>query len=381
MQKRLLLSSSAFSLLCSCLPVRKFEADPGAGLEAYKKDLIVLTCEVEASDQAQIKMQRRAEDYQFIFEPYCPKQGTKSRREDVTRPLNIVFVVDITGSMNDSLEAIKTETLALSRKLVSHNWDVKFAAVGFADHISEFKTVPFLEAGELQRHLGAWQLVDGDDFPEAGQTGISMALDQLKEFIRNTPERQDAHHAIIYVSDAPAYAEDSTDHKDFSVDALAKRIKDSRLANLSFFYSVPDTIEGSAIVEHAPLLNLQIEELLAKSSTIGTKLNFPLDSSVLNAFSKQYVTVVEERPETCKLESVSFISSSNQGIPSRETRSDLFQAALDKKAVSFSVSPDLKTTIYWLTINRCCKLNKEAKDCLNFDTIRFQYLFSKNTGA
>ncbi|MBI2603558.1 MAG: VWA domain-containing protein [Deltaproteobacteria bacterium] len=375
MEKRLTLLF--FFLLLSCAPVRKFQAEPGAGLEAYKKDTIALTCDVEESDERNLQMLRKAEDYQFVFEPYCPKQGTQSRREDLTRPLNIVFVLDITGSMRDSVEAVKTGALDLARKLRAHNWDVRFAAVGFADHINEFRTIPFLDAETLQRYLGNWQMVDGDDFQEAGQAGVSIALDKLKDFIRSTPERKDSRNALIYVSDAPTYAEDSVDHQDFSVDALAKRIKDSKLANLSFFYSVAETSEAQETVANAPSLVFQMEELLAKSEVMGTRLKFPLDGDVLNSFSKTYVTVVEERPEICELKSASFVSSTQQGISSKDSRSDLLPLAMQKKAASFKVSPDVKTNLYWLTITRCCKSSETSKDCPNFDVIRFQYSFSK----
>ena len=59
--------------------------------------------------------------------------GGQNRRRNRTRPINMIFVLDISQSMQNEIQNITVNLKRLATVLSENNWDVQFAAVGFSD--------------------------------------------------------------------------------------------------------------------------------------------------------------------------------------------------------------------------------------------------------
>ena len=187
------------TLLSSC-QVRNFSNEAGPALPGYQKTSQPVTCEFEGKPDT-TTLTRHADDYQFVFEPYCPKKGTETQQENVTKPLNIFFVIDMTQSMAPSLKVIVGQIKALSEELTANHWTVKFAGIGFADYFRNSRVTDFMSADDFAREIQTWTVLPVGPTQVAGQLGISVALDSFASYRHRVPEMDNARNVIFYISD------------------------------------------------------------------------------------------------------------------------------------------------------------------------------------
>lgn len=375
--KVLMMSLSIF-LIFACAQVRKFYADPNSQVspnDLSKKNMLIVTCNMEA-EQASTVLTRPSRDYQYIFEPSCPQKGLVNKQEDLTKPMNMIFVIDRTGSMKASLDAVKRNVLNLSLELKARNWNVMFGAIGFVDNFKDFRIIDFAEVEKFQLEIGDWEVVDGQDFQEAGQHALSLAVSKMVNFKSIVKDRDDAIDVIIYITDNVAYTESS--RTDFSVDALAKKIlaaKKSFLPQLEFYYSIPDGVREEEKVEGAPELQAQIDELILKADLKASKkISFPLSSDILSAFAKTYLPVITKKTQLCQLEDVS-LSAKNSEQSMSLLNSGLLKSAKEKIPVEFDQAIDPAANDYMMTIKRCC--HYEASSCRQNDDSQLEFTFHR----
>lgn len=159
-------------------------------------------------------------------------------------PADIVFVIDVTGSMEDSLNAVKNgvEQFAL-RLRQDKGWDARFAAIGYRDAVTA--QVPFTDEKNLALQLRNWEADGGNDPQEAGQAGLAAALEVLTRDFTNKPERATASKTILFIGDAITYSVNN-DHLDFSTGQL-ERLFDAAPAQLKsqmrFYYSAAREVD------------------------------------------------------------------------------------------------------------------------------------------
>lgn len=355
----------------SCTPVRSFHSSPNDGKRynpESEKATFTVSCLMESLNKSEAyPLERKALNYRFSFEKSCPDLRRERVVQDVTKPLNMMLVIDITGSMDKSLDAVKKGVLDLARNLKSRGWDIQFAAIGFADDFREFRVADFNDPEVFQVEIGSWKTVDGKDFQEAGQHALSLALDKMVLHRKKTgSERKDAEDVLLYISDNVAYSERSEQHTDFSTQDLAEklqRIKKEDLKTLKIYNSIPMEVPEREQVEGAPAPRAQFEELLKKAGIEGGEsLKFPVDLEVLSVFQNRYQRTVSAPALPCFVESLSLQSAKNQGVASASSfSSDLRK--MDLSSIAFEVSQDAKTTDYVLEIHRCCRKEEEQKQC------------------
>ena len=306
-----------------------------------------------------------AGEYRFRLSPVCNENIQVTEKNTSTVPLNLMFVVDLTSSMQPSIDGIKNGILTLSRSLLANGWDAKFAAIGFRDD-NQILRAPLGDANQLFNFLntGPWQASGGDDYPEGGQIGLMAGLTELEKQA-NAQDRADADHALLYVSNGPAYVEG--DHGDFSTDALADDFSQvaNRLQGFRFYFSVDTRFlpDGEKNDLNAPMPDAQMVHFASQMGGINSKqLYYPLTTQVLGDFSKEFKQAIHYKQLACELERVSFVSAEGQGVPGRDTKNDLLPIVQKGTPVRFASSPDPATVRYSLTIERCCKLDGDA-DC------------------
>lgn len=118
--------------------------------------------------------------------------------------LDLLLVIDTTGSMTDELKYLQTELAAITASLhrTHPQLDVRVGLIAYRDVGDEYVTRSFAlteDLAGLRRDLAAQQALGGGDYPEAVQQAFADA---------NRAEwRKDAVKALLHVADAPPHGD------------------------------------------------------------------------------------------------------------------------------------------------------------------------------
>lgn len=113
------------------------------------------------------------------------------------RPVDIVFVFDTTGSMDDEIEGVKNTSIAFANKLRDSNRDFRLGLVAFGDEIRSVDNRDgslTADAEEFKRWVGRLRANGGDD-------GEEISLDALLEG-SEMQFRSDAQKILLLITDA-----------------------------------------------------------------------------------------------------------------------------------------------------------------------------------
>lgn len=126
---------------------------------------------------------------------------TAGPRGDRPMTLEVLFLIDTTGSMGDEIDQIKTSLLAVTSKAKARREDLvlRYGAVLYRDLNDDYLTMahPFTE--DLQAFNGALQAVTaggGGDLPEALNQGLERAVEGMQW-------QADAAKVVFLICDAP----------------------------------------------------------------------------------------------------------------------------------------------------------------------------------
>jgi Mg-chelatase subunit ChlD len=326
---------------------------PGALSEDSKAaGLISISCEEELNTGRKTLLKKDSPLGVQVSDS-CSRSQVKTSTREVKEKLDIVFVLDITGSMNDNLDAVKSTVVEFTEQLSEKGWDAQFAAVGFRDRVEE--QTNFVSASSLATELEEWEADGGFDVQEAGQDGLRSAISLSKK-----SGRVGAKKVFLLVTDAPFYA-NSSNHTDFSVSLLSKTLK-TELPDAVVYCSAPKYDERSDDDFVAPVQ--QCTDLRAQSEVKGSNLPFPLSANVLlNQFSAKLEELKTEQSDICKLTSLSFVSTSGSvsalSAQSASPKPNQFWFKSDQTLEQFLGAHTLR-------VERCCAsqiLNLDSKAC------------------
>ncbi len=122
-------------------------------------------------------------------------------------PVDLVFVVDSTGSMRDDIDAVKADMRSIMAELTATNPDRQIGIVVYRDVGEEYvsKTVLSLTADEeaIVEAIGSIEVDAGGDTREHVYAGIDTALSEQ-------PWRSGSSQHIVLMGDAPPH-DDYTD--------------------------------------------------------------------------------------------------------------------------------------------------------------------------
>jgi hypothetical protein len=135
-------------------------------------------------------------------------------------PVDVVFVVDATGSMHDDVDAVKRDMRQILAHLRERNPDYRVGLVAYRDVGDEWLTRTFAALTRDDATIEAaitWLTVEGgDDWREHVYAGITTALTLQ-------PWRPEASQHIILMGDAPPHDDYTNDPRTLaSVTALAR---------------------------------------------------------------------------------------------------------------------------------------------------------------
>jgi uncharacterized protein YegL len=131
---------------------------------------------------------------------------------DATARLDLVFVLDTTGSMSDELAQLQNNILYISEQIANTNPNVsvRYAFVAYKDRGDSYTTdkLDFTQdVMTFQANLARLSASGGGDTPEALEEALTMALDGLAWRDENTIKLMfvvtDASPQLIYNDDVP----------------------------------------------------------------------------------------------------------------------------------------------------------------------------------
>ncbi len=325
----------------------------GAGAPGENFSLQQLGCEDELRTvPAKLAISKSANEQVVSLTHMCKLQVDTESASSTKYPTDIVFAIDITGSMQSNLDAIKDNVVSFARELESRAWDARFAAVGFRDSIDS--TVDFTDAKSLANRLRKWSapLGSGGDEQEFSQGGIAEALDMLMSDTSSNPNRAKADKIVLMVTDNPGFNYVSKSHNDFSTDNLEEKIQQAAftLTRLKFYHSTP----SSSRFRMSP--RDQYNSVIKNTGVVGSSLKYPLTEKViLNQFVEKFEPVRAKVDRFCRISKLEVrdaggaIRSVDFSVKDGET--------LQSAVVKSNILP--KNSLAQLTGQRCCSESED----------------------
>ena len=137
-------------------------------------------------------------------------------------PLDVVFLIDSTGSMADEIHRIKSNLESITRQVsnLPANPDLRFGMVSYRDRGDEYVTRLYPFDGNVRRFSEAIQNLEasgGDDYPES----LNQAL---HEAVNNMGWRENAIRLIFLIADAPPHLDYPQD-KDYATEMMRAQEK------------------------------------------------------------------------------------------------------------------------------------------------------------
>ena len=137
-------------------------------------------------------------------------------------PLDVVFLIDSTGSMADEIHRIKATLESIARQVsnLPANPDLRFGMVSYRDRGDEYVTRLYPFDGNVRRFSEAihnLQADGGDDYPES----LNQAL---HEAVNDMGWREEAVRLIFLIADAPPHLDYPQD-KDYATEMMRAQEK------------------------------------------------------------------------------------------------------------------------------------------------------------
>ena len=162
----------------------------------------------------------RSESNEWVVELDLGERSVESA------PLDVLFLLDATGSMADEIDRIKTTLLSISERInaLPSEPDLRFGMVTYRDRGDDFVTRTYPFETDVQRFVHAVRGVEadgGNDNPESLNEALHVALNDLEW------REGDAIRLVFLIADAPPHL-DYEDDYDYAVeiqDAAGRGIK------------------------------------------------------------------------------------------------------------------------------------------------------------
>lgn len=140
-------------------------------------------------------------------------------------PLDVVFLIDTTGSMSDEIQRVKETLLSVTQKTrnAGARVDLRYAAVLYRDVGDEYvtRTHPFTsDIGSFDQALQSVGAGGGGDGPESLNQGLAEAMHGVEW-------REQAAKVVFLIADAPPHMDyaDDVPYGESAMDAVAKGIR------------------------------------------------------------------------------------------------------------------------------------------------------------
>jgi len=153
---------------------------------------------VQALDENRDVIGGLGRDQFSVFDGPCETEVVGFEGMETTRPVDIIFVFDTTGSMGDEISGVKRAATQFAETLKLRNMDVRLGLVTYGDEIRGVypKGGGLTDrASEFEFWVASQNAVGGGDGPENSLDALVRA--QTKKF------RKDSHVIFVLITDAP----------------------------------------------------------------------------------------------------------------------------------------------------------------------------------
>lgn len=138
-----------------------------------------------------------------LYDAAWPAEVVEVAGTERDRPLDIVFVLDVTGSMGSEIEGVKEGIILFAEAMRLRSRDARYALVTFNDRVAS--VLPgggklSADVRQFQRWVGEQRADGGGDSPENPLDGMALAA--------GLAFRPDAQPLIVMITDAPAHQAD-----------------------------------------------------------------------------------------------------------------------------------------------------------------------------
>jgi len=261
-----------------------------------------LSCDAELASAFSVKATAGAPGHFLDVSPTCSSVRSTTSSKPVAEALDLVFVVDVTSSMEANISSIRTNLQRFVSKLVERGWDARFAAIAYRDTGENVPPpIPFGTGSQMSSGLNSWRAEGGgDDYQEGSQDAMAQAVK-----LYQSSGRPAARKVVLLVSDEIGYAMSETGssgpHNDFSITKLAAKLKFAGVGDLKLYCSVPARSSATPIFSPTS----QCNDLRTDSGIGGENIGFPLSESVLlDQFATKFQVVNSNEELSCRLHSV-----------------------------------------------------------------------------
>lgn len=162
----------------------------------------------------------------FAAEPPAPQPPTNIQKPDGRPTLDVVFVLDTTGSMGGLIEGAKQKIWSIASRLASGKPTprIRVGLVAYRDRTDEYVTKRFElseDLDEVYKNLQSFQAGGGGDGPEH----VGQALGEAVSLMQRSQDKKTAR-MIFLVGDAPAHDDynDGWNTRTWAKNAIAKGI-------------------------------------------------------------------------------------------------------------------------------------------------------------
>ncbi len=191
---------------------------------------------------------------------------------EVKRPVVILFLLDVTGSMEEYINTVKNNVTELVNKLTNKNFSVKIGFISYKDEIiGKYKITT--DTNTFIKKVGALSVDGGEDNPEAGLMAVVKGVDMLLD-----PDLKPYLKTMVLVSDDLSHNDSSKFSIPKNTDCHPKRnctiastveklnsIDSQEQEKYKLFYSVPIQAGCSCSSYISP--KKQLDDILEKSLT------------------------------------------------------------------------------------------------------------------
>ena len=220
--------------------------------------------------------------------------------EGVERPrrtqLDLLFLLDATGSMSDEIEKLKDSMASIADEIASlpEAPDVRFALVAYRDQGDEYVVRPFdftPRLGAFQRELAGVWADGGGDTPEDVNTALHTAVHELSW------RPADTVRLAVLVGDAPPHIDYSWQQYSYDRDmfaAVERGIKLFPVAASNTDESGEYTFRQMAQATGGKFVFLTYEDASDPGSGPGTETSHDVENYSVNTLDALIVRLVRE---------------------------------------------------------------------------------------
>lgn len=139
--------------------------------------------------------------------------------------LDVIFIIDTTGSMEDNVVGVKNYIEHFLKPLEEMKIDVELGLVEFSDRDARKEKVydPTDDPDKFRKWLSKTKFYGGRDLPESGYEAIIVALEEIDY-------RKSAQRSFVFISDSPQHDFDYDGKSRYTLDRIITTLNEQNVS-------------------------------------------------------------------------------------------------------------------------------------------------------